>query len=278
MERGSAASDDQYGYFAPRNSTSVYRHEYSTEKWDVLPSCPYQNSGLVVIDGELTAVGGSDKSGSTTNKLFTLQQGKWVEKYPPMNTANESPAVVSRSDGTLIIVIGGISNGKTTVELFEVKSKRWYKLTGLPQLLPRPSAAVHGDIMYVIGSDRIGFSCSLRALPPSGTSPLTLSWKPIPPLPVVDTTAATLSGQLVLVGGAFVPKENSQATTQSRNSTHEMSPVGTIHQLFMGEWVEVDGSMTSPRRRCLVASAKVSTIFIVNGYETNDSGELCTVI
>ena len=77
------------------------------DKWEELPQCPYRNSGLVVIDSALTAVGGDDGY-SYTNKLFRLRQSRWVEKYPPMNTACSSPAVVSTSDGghMNVIVIG----------------------------------------------------------------------------------------------------------------------------------------------------------------------------
>ncbi|CAI8009134.1 hypothetical protein GBAR_LOCUS6183 [Geodia barretti] len=89
MRRGSATTDGRFAYFTPRDSNSVYQYECSTEKWEELPSCPYQNSGLVIIDRELTAVGG-DGWISFTNKLYTLRQRKWVEKYPPMNTARSS--------------------------------------------------------------------------------------------------------------------------------------------------------------------------------------------
>ena len=169
-----------------------------------LPSCPYKDSGLAIIDSELTTVGGMDRAGRRTNRLFTLRQGKWVEVYPPMNTARSSPAVISTSDGDYLIAIGGYdSDGArtATVELFQVTSRRWYTLTDLPQPLLRPSATICGDQLYVIGNDRNGYSCSLQSLPSNDrpiTSPLTLSWKPLPPLPVAYSTAATLCGQLVL--------------------------------------------------------------------------------
>ena len=57
MERGSATTDDQFAYFTP-GSKSVFSYHWSTEEWKELPSPPYQYSGLVIIDGELTAVGG----------------------------------------------------------------------------------------------------------------------------------------------------------------------------------------------------------------------------
>ena len=107
------------------DSNSVYSYEWNTEQWNELPSSPYHNCALVIVDGTLTTVGGY-RSG-WTNKLFTLRQGQWVEEYPPMNTARYSPAVVSTSGGDHVIVIGGVGNGyrwTATVELFQVKTRR----------------------------------------------------------------------------------------------------------------------------------------------------------
>ena len=55
MKRGSATSDDEFAYFTPYNTYSVFRYKKSVEE---LPTCPYRNSTLVIIDGALTAVGG----------------------------------------------------------------------------------------------------------------------------------------------------------------------------------------------------------------------------
>ena len=263
--RGSAATDGRFVYITPAGSTSLYQYECSTEEWMQLPSCPYEDSGLAIIDSELTTVGGWDKAGHHTNKLFTLRQGKWVEVYPPMNTARSSPAVVSTSDGDYFIVIGGYGSDyavTATVELFQVKSKRWYKLTDLPQPLPYPSATICGDQLHVIGHDGDGYSCSLQSLPSNDrpiTSPLTLSWKPLPPLPVEHSTAATLCGQLVLIGG-----------WQGR------SPVNSIHQLVEGQWVEI-GSMTRGRRWCLAVSPSPDRILVVGGLG-EDSVEECFAV
>ena len=266
MNRGSATTDGQIAYFTPHDSTSVYRYEWRGEKWEELPSCPYRDSGLVIIDGKLTAVGGEDGSLYTgpcnTNKLFTLLQGKWVVKYTPMNTAHSSPAVVSTSDGEYLIVIGGFGGGwwTATVELFQVKSRRWYKLTDLSQPLPHPSATICGDQLNVIGEAN-GYWCSLQALPSSDqpiTSPLTLSWKPLPPLPVIDSTAATLCGQLVVIGG----------------SRRDGSPVNSIHQLVDGQWVRI-GSMATGRYWCLVVSPSPDNIIIVGGIDNYGSSMKC---
>ena len=141
MERGSATTDHQFAYFTPFNSDLVYSYEWNTEQWNELPSSPYRECALVIIDGTLTTVGGISRS-DRTNKLFTLQQRQWVNEYPPMNTARSSPGVVSTSGGDYIIVIGGRGDGGSwtgTVELFQVKTRRWYKLTNIPQPLILPS-------------------------------------------------------------------------------------------------------------------------------------------
>ena len=269
MRRGSATTDGQFAYFTPADSTSLYQYEYSTEKWLDLPPCPYSNSGLAIIDSELTTVGGEDGRYRPANKLFTLRERKWVEKYPPMNTACSYPSVVSISDSDYLIVIGGyIGYGcwSATVELFQVKSSRWHKLTDLPQPLPDPSATICGDQLNVIESDGNGYSCSLQALPSSDkpiTSPLTLSWKPLPRLPVTWSTAATLCGQLVIIGGM-----------------QNGSLVNSIYQLVDEEWARI-GSMASDRHNCLVASPSPNRIIMVGGgdvFSALDSVEKCAVV
>ena len=267
MKRGSATTDHQFAYFTPLDSTSVYQYEWSTDQWKELPSCPCRDSGLVIIDGELTAVGGESRQ--LSNKLFTLRQRKWVEKYPPMKTARRFPAVVSTSDGDYIIVIGGWDHDDWTaaVELFQVhmKTKRWYKTMKLPQPLSFPSATVCGDQVHVISDGSGGYSCSLQALP-SSDRPIKskslshlLPWNPLPRLPVIESTAATLCGQLVIIDGV-----------------RGGSTVNSIHQLVEGQWVEI-GYMTSRRRWCLSVSPSPDKLMIVGGYGALDDVEECTI-
>ena len=64
---------------------------------------------------------------------------------------------------------------------------------------------------------------------------------------MTDSTAATLSGQLVIIGG------------------YSLSRVKTIHQLFNGQWVKIE-SMSCGRRQCLVVSPSPDKMMIVGGY------------
>ena len=271
MWRESATTDNQFSYFTPRGSNSVYSYQWSTEKWEELPPCPYRDSGLVIINRQLTAVGGWDGS-RRTNKLFTLRQRQWIEEYPPMNTARSHTTVVSSSDGEYIIVIGGYvgdhvgdDDWTATVELFKVSSRRWHQLKDLPQPLTSPSATICGNQLHVIGRYGDGYSCSLQALLSSDrpitsqSIPLLISWTSLPRLPVIHSTAATLSGQLVIIGGV-----------------QDWSTVKTIHQLLDGQWVEI-GSMSCGRRDCLVVSPSSDKMMIVGGVFENSVEECITV-
>ena len=107
-------------------------------------------------------------------------------------------------------MIGGYCDGggwTGTVELFQVKTRRWYELTNIPQPLTYPSATICGNQLHVIGYEDNGCTCSIENLP-SSDEPITsqsiphlISWTSLPRLPVIQSTAATLYEQLVIIGG-----------------------------------------------------------------------------
>ena len=75
----------------------------------------------------------------------------------------------------------------------------------------------------------------------------------------MGSTAATLCGQLVTVGG-----------------DQGWLRVNSIHQLIDGQWVEI-GSMSSGRWRCLVVTPSPDKMMIVGG-DAKDSVEECVVM
>ena len=198
-------------------------------------------------------MGGYDGS-HYMNKLLTFRQKKWAKELPPMKTVRSSTAVVSTSDGEYVLVIGGGFDGgwTGTVELLQVRSRKWSEVTNLPQPLTFPSATICDNHIHVIG-DVNGYSISLQDLPSSDQLTMlqsrfcAISWSPLLPLPVTYSTAATLCGELVIIGGR-----------RGRLS------VNSIHQLIDGQWVEI-GSMSSGRWRCLVVSPSPDKMMIVGG-------------
>ena len=142
-----------------------------------------------------------------------------------------------------------------------MKCRSWHELTNLPEALPRPSAAIYNDQLSVIGVDGDVYSCSLQALPSSDrpiTSPLTLSWTPLPHPSVAHSTIASLCGQLVVIGG-----------------WQYGSTVNFIQQFVDEEWVKI-GSMASCRDYCLVVSTLPGRIIIVgSGHGALKTVEEC---
>ena len=156
-----------------------------------------------------------------------------------MDTEISSPDVVSTPDlDGIIVVIGGGDHWTATVQLFHVKAREWSSNL-LATSSPPPFS--HNKL-HVIGCEGTVYSRSLQALPssdePNSVQSIlnTLTWNLLPQLPVKYSTAATLCGQLVIVGG-------------ERGG----SPVNSIHQLIDGQWVEI-GAMSICRKKCLVVT------------------------
>ena len=254
MYYGSATAHFNFAYFVPGGSTSVYRCGFDTNQWEKLPSCPHANAGLVTIHGELTTVGGYDTSvGRSTNELFTLDTRGWVEKYPPMKTARSSPAATTSTflHQNHLIVIGGndVSGWTATVELYHFAKKEWYTLADLPQPLPHPSlTTIHGEVVHVTGYEGQGYS---SILPPTINlpiaRPISISWNPLPPLPVTWSKPISYAGQLLLVGGKG-----------------RRSQVTSVYHLRRNKWVEI-GSIPLNRKDCLVANDGYGKLIIVGG-------------
>ena len=272
MSRGSAVTNQNVAYFAPHGSNKVYRYTISTDEWLSLPPCPYCNSALVIIDNELTAVGGSS-GGNSTNKLVTLRQGQWVEEYPAMGRGRSRAACVGISNvhHMNIIVIGGLGDGgeTTAVELLNTHSRRWSTQTSLPKPLRYPSAVVCGDLLYVIGQKCV-YSYLLSALPDSTRPDKSLQspiWKPLPYLPLLYSTSVILAGQLVCVGG----RRGGGVRSPQDNS---------IHQLVDGQWVKI-GTVSSARDFCLVVTPSPDKMLLVGGdtgFSYSDIVEMYEVI
>ena len=269
MSRGSAVTDKKFAFFRLAASNELYRYTISTNEWLSLPPCPHSNSALVIINNELTAVGGSS-GGNHTNKLVTLHQGRWVEEYPPMGRGRSSAACVGISNvhHMNIIVIGGLGEGgwTTAVELLNTHSRRWSTLTSLPKPLTHRSAIVCGDLLYVVGENCV-YSYFLSDLLDSTSPDKSLQspiWKPLPDLPLHDSTPAILAGQLVCVGGRrggvlWSPRDDS------------------IHQMVDGQWVKI-GSLSSARDLCLVVTPSPDRMLVVGGHSRSDSVEMYEVI
>ena len=272
---GSATIDSNTAYFRSGWTGSLHTYSINHDEWAKPPQPPCTHYGLVCIEGQLTTVGGM-RSGwfgtiNVTGQLFSLQDGKWKERYPPLNTARSSPAVVSTSyDGhDYIIVAGGKSDGGNWITSVEVLSNnKWSHKTDLPDGLQLPSATVSNTTLYVISKyDFIGYSISLRellvdsqpmkfplTLPwtrllPLPWTQLPLPWKQLPRLPMHYTTPVSICGEFLIVGG--------------RDGNGKLS--SAIYQLWNNQFVEVD-HVAEAKRWCLAVTPSPDKMVVVGGF------------
>ena len=94
ITRGSATTDFYTAHFRSHYNNLVYSYNISHDKWGELPPPPNEDYGLVCIEGQVITVGGKKgASGPATGQIFSLQDGEWKERQPPLNIARSNPAV-----------------------------------------------------------------------------------------------------------------------------------------------------------------------------------------
>ena len=257
MVRGSATVCGNMAYFRPGGSNQVHSYNSHTEEWGTLPISPTYYFTLTVVDGFVTAVGGSlfplyvSTIEIFTNTLLSLmqegQRWKWVEHFPRMPTKRKLTAVVC--SGKTLVVAGGEQWGPlwatslATVEVMDTDTLQWSTASGLPQPLDSATATVCGDRVYLLGGwgKQSVFTCSLSALHDA--------WHTITDLPVTDATCVTLNGQLLAVSGysGYKYTNNIYSYDTETNS-----------------W-EVISHMPHPRYRSLVTVLPGNKLMVVGG-------------
>ena len=248
MFRGSAVAEQNTVYCISRGSNTVYCYEVNKDKWQKHSECPHSNTGLAIIRGVLTAIGGLGRSGET-NKLLSWKNQVWEEVFPPMSTARYDHAVVGYSG--YVIAAGG--NGETSVELFDISCSTWSTVASLPRPLLGITATVCGDRLYVMDLFGETYYTSISNFKEAPTQPSHLqpTWLPLPDAPVRGSTLSTMCGAVVAVGGV----RGATATSD-------------IHQVHSGEWVRI-GCMDTAREWPIVAA--LPTMVVVGGYPSSPS-------
>ena len=258
---------------------NIRAYHTTTSNWSLTPDCPiYSGFTLADINETLTTVGGYGEDGKETNKLFSLTgaggdgEESWREEFPPMSTKRYE--VSALCIGTALIVVGGLKGGDVdlkTVEVLITSSRQWHTATELPQPLSYSSMAVCGDRIYLLGGNdkdnkwtQLVYSCSLptllmslggrlmRALSRSSSSD---TWTREANLPVSMSTAVSLHGQLIAVGGK---DSNDKPTTAIRR-----------YNPSTNSW-EVISHMATPRTRCLAAVLPDNQLMVVGGWDGED--------
>ena len=216
--------DDQY---RPQLYYPSQAYAYCLPSTDdrLLPPCPVKWFSPVVIDDNLVTVGGVDRRGQPTNKLYHWNEfmQRWDESFPPMITPRLfATSVLYQS---YLIVIGGAHDVKASldshftdvVEVLDITSKQWYRTERLPTASGNKQAAIIDDTLFLLSgwlpnwreSYTSAWYCSLPQLlesihgieiPLSKKSKLSTAWKTMEsPLP--SSAIVAVGKYLVAVGG-----------------------------------------------------------------------------
>lgn len=247
---------DIYSYTAPEN------------KWTKLKSCKYSKFGMVIINDNLTTVGGLHERlvvrSTPTNMILSLCGNEsWEELIPPMPTKRTLPACVTTPTHLLVAGGKGSSSELSTVEMLDIKTLQWSTAQSLPQIIGYPLIAVLDNCVYISSNHKnTVFSSSVEELTKSckhstsssgAASSSECVWTRLADIPVqCGSSLATLKGRVLAIGGAEnVYGDYITAAIHCYDAATDM-------------WC-VAGEMPSPRYRVLAATLTNNNLVIVGG-------------
>ena len=269
----------------------IFQYSWRRGVWNTLPECPVKHFCLIQFMGRLTTVGGQetqDRAVSRTGHVyeFVSESQRWQESLPPMPTARSSVTVIARPSSSskppAIAVCGGWGDGWVKLNIVEVfcqSTSQWHTAEPLPTPLLGLTSATVGDIAYLLGGvdkdfyfffTKKNFSVSLDSLFDTATPPGVSQsqhgslWMAVSDTPLVDSSAASLGGSLVAIGGQV-------------SSTD--SPSAAIHLLTSsGSWERVrGGDLPEPRSRSAAVFLPSGELMVVGGNSKGPFTASCTL-
>ena len=276
MVRGAAVSHGKMAYFNSGSSTSVYSYDSQGQLWQELPDCHSKYSALVMAANKLTTVGGRDQQWRPTNSLASLtgegKDSKWAELFPRMPTARYDLAAVCR--GRNVIAAGGIDGGDrrlSTVEILDTDLRQWSSAASLPHPVRSASITVCGDLLYLLGgANQNGLTLSvvtssitdlLHQQQETANQPAV--WRRAADAPYYVSTAVSVGGQLLVIGGFDEARKNTSAIV--------------AYDPTSDSWQDM-GHMTTPRHWPLVALLPSNELIVAGGFGGEKKVEIGNVV
>ena len=278
-EHLAAASDGRYIYAlggralsAEENLSTLERYDPVTDRWDELPEMPLAIGSFdaVIALGHLVAVGGEEPSGVTGQvQAFDLQTEEWSE-LPALGVPRHGLTVVAGR--TVLYALGGAeenahARSTAAAEVIDLTAAyaeppavaEWRPLGSAPEPRQQAAGAVLGGRLWMAGG-LLG-SEGTEATPSTvAYDPVINGWSTGPdlPVPLHHSAAATLDGELVVIGGWEPEGSNLSAITSGR-----------VFALRGSEWVELP-ELNHPR--AAAGAAVVGERLVVTGGQAD--GEL----
>ena len=270
---GATAVDGNTVHVTQRYTHHVWAYDLKEDKWTRLPDCPQCNTGLTMVNGLLTAVGGSTSDCDATNTLVSLAESRseWTEHFPPMPVKLYLPAVVCTGNHLLVMSVM-----EKIIHVMDTTSLKWFSAGSFPlhyRFGSTCSLSVCGSELYVLDSMRSVFSCSLPTLLQSSSAvqPETTDvWQRVADVPVWYSTLTTLCGQLVAVGGHHgIRRPCSDDPPLPLNTMYQYNPSTNSWQII--------GHMPTARYDCLVATLPGDALVVIGGITREGDNDFVEV-
>ena len=243
----------------------VYEYDPSVDSWRPLPPAAHTVFGVGQLEGELVIVGG--RSGVQVTDLtlvFDRFTQRWKVSLPPLLTPRYSPTCLC-SEGALI-VSGGLTQSQhiaSSIELMRADEFTWTVVGYLSRstTLCYPSPACIKGSLYLLGGYTSDTACSVTCSAHyAHTTPLVSSksvnpyiWQRLPDTPHTQTTAGSLNGYLLSMGGSTAPYSKTV-----HSSIHAFCP-------FLNSW-EYVGELPHGVCHATAVSLLENELLLVGGW------------
>ena len=267
---------DKNVYVGVGSRSMAFKYDITEETWSTLPLAPVRYARIGCLYNKVLIVGGQLPSKQVTADIHEFDEAsqQWVRSIsiPPMPTARSSATVVSWSSPQALIICGGCDQQVTPltiVEVYNSRTSQWHTVSPLPFPRVDMTHTVIHNMLYLIGGQegialstckKMVVSAFIPQLLDACLQPSTIQWHSlsIPSIPYYKSTAASLGGCLLVVGGlkdlatVWPPKSKSLVS-----SVHAYCP-------FTSSWVLV-GELPQPLCLCMTATLPTDELLVIGG-------------
>ena len=236
----------------------VFKYDPDTDNWSRLPRYQYRYFAISIINSHLTLVGGCDDRYQPINQLAVYEPSSqhWTYPYHPMPTPRYSPAVVMY-DIWLLVAGGSADRDLATVELFNTSTNQWLaRASSLPTPCSVLTSATINNLGYFVTVSKQVYRVSLpdivsQIVDQSTASKSPALWHRLPDTPLESSTAISLRGYLIAVGGYH---------GNPRTDIH-------LYQPESEQWTKV-GDLPNARYYCSCVVLPSGELLVAGGYES----------
>ena len=259
LERSVYVGGGDTGY----SEDGYYIQEYNmkTNQWSSLPRYDYIRFAMTVINHHLTLVGGRRGDWEVTNQLAVYEPSSqhWTFPYNPMPTPRYRPAVLMYD--IWLLVAGGRDASFTdlaTVELFNTSMNQWLATSSLPRPCDLLTSAIVEDYGYLVMYSKQEFRVSLpdiisQTVDQSTASKSPALWCRLPDTPLSCSTAISLHGYLLAVGGYH--------DNHTRTDIH-------LYQPESEQWTKV-ADLPNARKFCSCVVLPSGDLLVAGGWDSS---------